>query len=404
MARASAGITTRVRQYLWKKFTHSHGLFRIFWAMMLAGAVVVPVLGLDRAKELATQGLEQIRQRLNKTRLVRAALSGGQGPVRVYFTKPGQSPDDPSNIALRLANYIDHTERTLDVCAFEVDNRVITDALVRATKRGVRVRLVTETNYLNESGVFALKAAGVPVVDDHRDGALMHNKFMVFDNAAVWTGSMNFTENCAYRNNNHGVYFDDAKLAANYATKFSWMFEEHKFGSLPNRSARIPHPVVTLSDGTVVENYFSTHDHIANHVMETVDRAKQSIHFLAFSFTHDGIARSMVNRARARVEVEGVFEKSQASGGHTEYTRLRAFGPPVQVYLDANPRNMHHKVIVVDGETTVAGSFNFSDSADRQNDENVVIIHNREVSRQFEDEFHRVYADAQKTDLSVIHR
>ena len=54
----------------------------------------------------------------------------------------------------------------------------------------------------------------------------MHDKFMVFDSAAVWTGSMNFTENCAYHNNNNnGIFIDDRNLAANYETKFTWMFE-----------------------------------------------------------------------------------------------------------------------------------------------------------------------------------
>ena len=68
----------------------------------------------------------------------------------------------------------------------------------------------------------------------------MHNKFMVFDRKAVWTGSMNFTENCAYHNDNNGVYIEDAKLAENYTTKFGWMFEQHKFG--PAAEQVRPHP------------------------------------------------------------------------------------------------------------------------------------------------------------------
>lgn len=324
--------------------------------------------------------------------------ASGNGPIRVYFTRPERKSDEPDNIAKALAGYIDHTQRTLDVCAFELDNQVVTEALVRAVQRGVRVRLVTETNYRGESGVKALEAVGVPVVDDQREGALMHNKFVVFDGQAVWTGSMNFTENCAYRNNNHGIYFDDPKLAENYSTKFTWMFEQRKFGGLPSRSARIPHPQVTLRDGTLVENYFSTHDHPAGHVIEQIAKARSSIHFLAFSFTHDGIGQSMLERARAGVAVQGVFEKTQSSGGHSEYTRLRAAGGPVRVYLDANPRNMHHKVIVIDGQTVVAGSFNFSDSADKSNDENLVVIHNQDVARQFEEEFQRVYGTAQNAE------
>lgn len=315
------------------------------------------------------------------------------GPIRIYFTKPGSNPDD-NDIAHAVVKYINATKTTLDVAAFELDNKIIVDALVAAAKRGVRVRLVTETSYVNESGVLALSAVGVPVVDDRRDGALMHNKFMVFDNKAVWMGSMNFTENCAYRNNNHGIFFDIPALAVNYSTKFSWMFEKHKFGGLPSRDAHIPYPILNGSDGTVIENYFSTHDHIANHLIEKINQAKLSIHFLAFSFTHEGMGQAMLRRAQAGLPVLGVFEKQQTTGGYSQYDKMKSFGANVHVYLDANPRNMHHKVIILDAETTVAGSFNFSENADKHNDENIVIIKNRDVARQFEEEFQRVYQAA----------
>ncbi len=325
-----------------------------------------------------------------------ASADGQSGPIRVYFTSPSGSPDDPNNPARALAGHIRQTKDSIDVCAFELDNKVIVEALLEAIRRGVRVRLVTETDYLEETGVQALKNSGVPVVDDQRDGALMHNKFMVFDGRTVWTGSMNFTENCAYRNNNHGLFIDDARIAANYATKFQWMFEQRKFGGAPSRSARIPNPVVTLSDGSVVENHFSTHDHVADRLTAKIEQAQRSIHFLAFSFTHDRMGDAMLTRASAGAEVKGVFERTQAAGGYTEYHRFRSAGGNVEVYLDSNPRNMHHKVIILDAETTVAGSFNFSDGADRQNDENVVVIRSRPVAKRFSEEFQRLFEAAKR--------
>ena len=317
------------------------------------------------------------------------------GAIRVYFTQPEKGLQ-PGDIAHAVVGFVDATERTLDVCAFELDNRIITEALVRAAKRGVRVRLVTETNYLDESGVLSLRGAGVPVVDDQRNGALMHNKFMIFDKKAVWTGSMNFTENCAYKNNNHGIYIEDGQLVENYATKFSWMFEQRKFGSPPNPTDRIPNPVVKLADGTQIENYFSPHDRPATKVIDAIKLAKKSVHFLAFSFTHDGIGQAMLSRASAGIEVAGVFEKTQTSGGHSEYDSMKRAG--LAVFLDANPRNMHHKVIVIDGEIVICGSFNFSDNADRTNDENLLIIYNRAIAAKFEEEFQRIHSAAKAVD------
>ncbi len=325
--------------------------------------------------------------------------AGSSGTVQVHFTTPDRSPAN-SEIIRALVGHIDAAKSTIDVAAFELDNRAVTDALVRAVKRGVRVRLVTETNYLGASGVAALKAVGVGVVDDKRDGALMHDKFMVFDGKAVWTGSMNFTENCAYRNNNHSVYIPDDRVATSYATKFAWMFEQHKFGGLPSRSARIPYHEVTLADGTPVEVYFSTHDHIADRLTKKIAAAKKSIHFLAFSFTHNGMGQAMRDRAAAGVEVRGVFEKSQTTGGYSQFGKMKGVAG-CEVHLDANPRNMHHKVLILDDETVVAGSFNFSDSADKQNDENVVIFHSRAIAKQFEEEFQRVFGAARQGEAPL---
>jgi phosphatidylserine/phosphatidylglycerophosphate/cardiolipin synthase-like enzyme len=85
-----------------------------------------------------------------------------------------------------------------------------------------------------------------------------------------------------------------------------------------------------------------------------------------------------------------LFEKSQTAGGYSQYGKLKALGLPV--YVDANPRNMHHKVMILDGTTTITGSFNFSDSADKSNDENMLVIRNNAaVATQFTGEFQKVF-------------
>jgi phosphatidylserine/phosphatidylglycerophosphate/cardiolipin synthase-like enzyme len=56
---------------------------------------------------------------------------------------------------------------------------------------------------------------------------------------------------------------------------------------------------------------------------------------------------------------------------------------------------MHHKVIIIDERNVIFGSYNFSDNADTQNDENLLIIDNPDIARAFKAEFDRVLALAQ---------
>ncbi len=381
-------VSVSVAEWLFKKVMKSKGISRVFWLSVAAIIAVIALGGigplLDRLKGVIPASVEDT---------IQGHLPGSSaaGPVQVYFTEPTGSPHEKEAIAKACVGYIDAAKESIDVAAFELDNIAITDALVRAVARGVKVRLVTDTDYVHESGVTALRGVGVTVVDDQRD-ALMHNKFMVFDKKAVWTGSMNFTENCAYKNNNNGMYIESVDLAENYSTKFRWMFEDKNFGARKGifKTEKIPHPVIKFADGTVIESYFSPDDHIAAKVVSLVNESKQSIHFLAFSYTHEGIAQAMTERGQAGVDVRGVFEKSQAVSPYSQFSKLSAAG--FKVYLDANPKNMHHKVIVIDGETTLAGSFNFSDSADKSNDENALIIrHNKALGAKFEGEFKKVY-------------
>lgn len=314
--------------------------------------------------------------------------------LRIYFTNPALSTDAPEHPANVIARYIDQTEHDLEVCAHELDSEVITKAIVRAHRRGVRVRVVVETSNKEGQCIRRLHEEGIPIVDDGWEGALMHNKFLVFDGKAVWTGSMNFTENCTSRNDNHGIYVGDERVAENYHRKFSWLFEQRKFGGKPGKNSRIPYPQVSLKDGTIVETYFAPDDRPAGKIVEQIRKATKSVHFLAFSFTHPGIADAILERASKGIEVRGVLERRQAIAGHSMYSKFLIGGPAVHVYLDGNKYNMHHKVIIVDRAVTVAGSFNFSIGADRDNDENVLIIHSEAVARQFESEFQRVMAQS----------
>jgi phosphatidylserine/phosphatidylglycerophosphate/cardiolipin synthase-like enzyme len=59
---------------------------------------------------------------------------------------------------------------------------------------------------------------------------------------------------------------------------------------------------------------------------------------------------------------------------------------------------MHHKVIIIDDETVILGSYNFSRSAEISNDENVLIIHDPAVASLFVEEFGRIYQQARTAE------
>lgn len=321
---------------------------------------------------------------------------------------------DPNNPDKALVRLIDGVAPggTLDGAFFDIEAPEVVDALARAAKRGVTVRLATETDYYTDSKgqlrepIRQLLAAGVLIKPDQRDSALMHDKFLVLNGQAVWTGSYNVTTGGAKAENNNALYLPSPELAGIYQREFDKMFVHGNFGlDTDNGTTADDHPTSTpvKVGAATVTPYFSpsraAQAGAKGAVMAELAQAKRSVEFLAFSFTDDEMADLMASRAAAGVKVSGVFEKSQAASRYSEYHRLKAAaqasGSPIDVRLDTNPALMHHKVMIIDDSTLIMGSFNFSSSAQKDNDENMLVIKDApELVARYKAEFARVQAAA----------
>ena len=311
----------------------------------------------------------------------------------VYFT----DPENPTSKTYRggpdarLAEAIRQSRVSVDVAVHDLNLWSIRDALLEAKRRGLTVRMVTESDNLDEDEIQQLKEAGIPVLGDRREG-LMHNKFVVLDRREVWSGSMNLTVSESYRNNNNLLRIRSTLLAEDYTVEFEEMFENDLFG--PGSPANTPHPNIQV-DGTQVEVYFSPDDGAASRLAELLSEAQESIYFLAFSFTSDDLANAILERAKAGLTVAGVMEQDQVESNiGSDYVLFRQSG--LDVRLDANPDQMHHKVMVIDSKIVVTGSYNFTSSAENRNDENLLVIHNGDVATLYLEEFQRLYEEAEK--------
>jgi phosphatidylserine/phosphatidylglycerophosphate/cardiolipin synthase-like enzyme len=278
----------------------------------------------------------------------------------------------------------------VDVAAYSLNLWSIRDALIQAAKRGVVVRMVMESDNMDTQEVQQIQDAGIPVSGDQREG-LMHNKFVVIDRFEVWTGSMNFTTNGAYLDNNNLIRLRSTQVAEDYTTKFNKMFEDNLFG--PNTRAATPKSNYKI-DGTLVEIYFSPEDGVAAHLLNLIQGAQESIYFMAYSFTANDLGDAITQRAADGLTVAGIMDDSQINSNQgTEYDAFMQGG--LDVRRDGNAGQMHHKVIIIDRSIVITGSYNFSASAEEQNDENVVIIHSPEAAAKYLDEFQVVYDQAQ---------
>jgi phosphatidylserine/phosphatidylglycerophosphate/cardiolipin synthase-like enzyme len=320
------------------------------------------------------------------------AVTPEAGPewLTIYCT----APLDPASESLRggpdarLAEAIDAASSSVDVAIYHFNLWSVRDALLRAAERGVRVRVVVESDGIFDAEVQDLVRAGIPVLGDRRE-SLMHHKFTVIDGLEVWTGSMNYSVGSAYQDHNVLLRLRSSALAEDYTREFEEMFVDDRFG--PLSLADTPNPVVTI-EGTRVEAWFSPDDGVAARLVKLIDGARSRVDFLAYTFTSDALADALLRAVGRGVTVRGVIELDEAEAAGSDYARMRQAG--IDVRQDSNPGTMHHKLLLIDDGVVATGSYNFTRSAEESNDENVVILFSPEAAAELEDEFAGIYQAA----------
>jgi phosphatidylserine/phosphatidylglycerophosphate/cardiolipin synthase-like enzyme len=177
-----------------------------------------------------------------------------------------------------------------------------------------------------------------------------------------------------------------------YTNEFEKMFLGHRFG--PGKKSDTPFP--TLDIGNIsLDIRFSPEDRAATRILDLIDGAQESIHFMAFSFTSNDIGDAIRNRALEGVSVKGVMDDTQVKSNQgSEYDMFKQEN--LDVHLDGNVDGlMHHKVIIIDRQIVITGSYNFTNSAETRNDENMIVLFDPAIASKYLDEFQKIYDRAQ---------
>ncbi len=136
---------------------------------------------------------------------------------------------------------------------------------------------------------------------------------------------------------------------------------------IPERSARGP-----AAEEAGIRVYFSPDGGCEAAVVEQIARAQRSVDFQAFSFTSNYIAKALGEAQARGVKVRAVLDAEATGDSYSGAAYLLNHG--VSVHTDGEHPVAHNKVIIIDGETVITGSFNFTIRAERSNAENLLVL------------------------------
>jgi phosphatidylserine/phosphatidylglycerophosphate/cardiolipin synthase-like enzyme len=278
-----------------------------------------------------------------------------------------------------------------------------------------------------------LRNAKIPVIDDTADGSrgsgLMHHKFMVVDGHRVIVTSANWTMSDIYGdfkhpesegNQNNLLQIESSELAAAFATEFNLMWGD---GTIPNqisqfKSHKPARPLlevligktrvlVKFSPNSKQEAWADTSNGVIGKLLGT---SHQQVDFALFVFSEPGLSAILQARSQQGVKIHGVIDREFAyrdyssglslmglTGGNICQAATTSSQPLDTIGVPNLPTGdlLHHKFAVIDRQTVITGSHNWSNAANYHNDETLLVIQsNPTVAAHFDREFNRLYERA----------
>ncbi len=344
--------------------------------------------------------------------------------IKCYFTQPVDNTLSTTGINAvycnntifdTLAAYINKAKYTIDIAQYEWESLTGTDPILTAInaayKRGVKIRYIEDYSYSTKNtGVQAMcKANPIPILVSPKQSSsscnsesynIMHNKFVIIDeyspdstNSWVWTGSPDWDDAMSSCDYNNVIVFQSKALAKAFTHEFNIMWGDTTHGAAcdstkalfgsckPNSGTH----TFTIG-GSKVELYFSPSDGVNNEIISTIGTANVDIYCGMFTFTETTNATDIVNQKTAGATAYVILDNF-SSGTYTPYTTTfpNGLGKNFAGFVSSSCL-YHNKYLIVnpsapcDDPKVFTGSHNWTSSADAENDENSVIVHNDTIA------------------------
>ena len=144
------------------------------------------------------------------------------------------------------------------------------------------------------------------------------------------------------------------------------------------------------------EVYFSPNGHVRQRLVRAIQDARKTIDIAVYNFTASALAEALYAAQARGVRIRVLVDREMAETGGSGVRGLRLNGIPVRSLCVPEQSLMHHKFAVFDGRLAVTGSYNWTNSAEHANYENLVVLEEPAVVARFNQEFRRLWGEARE--------
>ena len=337
---------------------------------------------------------------INTTLIKTPPLKIIDGNIDLYltdFTKQLKPTNNcTTDICKAFIKLTNNTNNTIDLAlyGFEGPQEIIT-ALKNAKNRGVKIRFIYDSDHTGKASYYTgnekiKEIADISLPDKcssaTQSNMLMHNKFIIFDNDIVYTGSMNFSKSgLSGFDANNTVIIKSKEIAHLYTKEFEQMIN----GKFHNSKTKLNLPNSFQFKNSTIEIYFSPQDKPSNRIIQLIKNSKHYIYIPTFLITHTKISNALIEAHNRGIDVKIIMDANSVYTRNTKHHLLKSNGIPIKIENYAG--KMHSKTMIIDDEYLILGSMNFSNSGENKNDENLLIIKDKLLATHYKNFFNYLW-------------
>lgn len=328
------------------------------------------------------------------------------GDVKIFLINPNSMSKLSYTVKTKacrvILDNIKSAQNSIDFALYGIEGQdEILKALLDAKARGVRIRGVVDSKPDNlyvyrDTAKLTLEFGAIT---DNR-APFMHNKFFIFDEKSVITGTMNLSNSgCSGYNANTMVLVKSASVARAFTQEFNQMYSGKFQLQKENNSIK----GIRLNNEIILDIYFSPAGNVLYQgILPIIREAEKEIYISIFYLTNKEIIEALINAKNRGVDVKIIQDALSANSMREKVSKLRTSG--ILLKVENWGGKDHEKNMVIDGKYFVTGSANFSYSGMKKNDENILIFKSSEIGGFYRKHFLSLYNSINKKYLKSIPR
>ncbi len=145
-----------------------------------------------------------------------------------------------------------------------------------------------------------------------------------------------------------------------------------------------------------MEIKFARSESVADVIMGLMHEASNSIDGALYRFNHPGLARALEEAAERGVRVRLLVDGNKYKESRTTQELLTGAIIPFRLAFGRQGRGskMHHKFVILDQQTVLTGSYNWTHESEDENHENLLILRDSLPVEAYTQEFEALWTGA----------